>query len=343
MTATKRPGCCLARALQVTRGDDGATSVALREDVTDAELGDGDVTIDIEFSGVNYKDGMALAGNPGVMRTSPLIPGIDLVGTVAASGSPRWSVGDSVVLNGWGAGETRNGGLATRAVVDGEWLVGLPEGISLRRAAAIGTAGFTAALSVLALSNGGNAPDGSGLDGDFLVTGASGGVGSIAIALLAAAGRRVIASTGSPEHRNYLLGLGAADTIDRAELEAAGRPLQKQRWAGVIDSVGGDTLANAIAQTNYGATVAVCGLVGGSELPTTVMPFILRGVNLAGINSVECPRPRREAAWALLARDLDLDLLDSLSSSVSLAGAIAAGQSILRGELRGRSVVDVAA
>jgi len=324
----------MTRALQVTKNDDGV-AVVLRDDVQDAELGDGDVTVDIEWSGINYKDGLALAGNPGVMRTSPLIPGIDFVGTVAASESPRWSVGDPVILNGWGIGETRNGGLASRAVVDGDWLVRLPEGISAKRAAAIGTAGFTAALSVLAL--------GEDASGDVLVTGASGGVGSIAIALLAKAGHRVIASTGSPEHRDYLLGLGAADTIDRAELETAGRPLQKGRWGAVVDSVGGTTLANAIAQVTYGGIVTACGLVGGAELPTTVMPFILRGVVLAGINSVECPAPKRQAAWDLLARDLDLDLLDSLTTSIGLADAVDAGAAILRGELRGRTVVEVTA
>jgi acrylyl-CoA reductase (NADPH) len=326
-----------SRALQVIRADDGAVDVSLREDVTDAELGTGDVTIDIEWSGINYKDGLALAGGPGVMRVSPLIPGIDLVGTVAASGSSRWKVGDAVVLNGWGIGETRNGGLAERAIVDGDWLVALPTGLSARRAAAIGTAGFTAALSVLALERGGIG------DGDILVTGASGGVGSVAIALLAASGRRVIASTGRPEQRDYLLGLGAADTIDRAELAGEGRPLQKQRWAGVIDSVGSHTLANAIAQTRYGGTVTACGLVGGVDIPTTVMPFILRGVTLAGINSVECPAPERQAAWDRLTRDLDLDLLDSLTASVTLAGAVDAGAAILRGELHGRTVVDVRA
>jgi acrylyl-CoA reductase (NADPH) len=322
----------MATALQVTKSDDGEVEVAVRDDLSDSELGSGDVIVDVEWSGINYKDGLALAGNAGVMRTSPLIPGIDLVGTVAASDSPRWNAGDRVVLNGWGIGETRNGGLSTRAVVDGEWLVGLPDGISAKRAAAIGTAGFTAALSVIALGD---------TDGDVLVTGASGGVGSIAIALLAAAGRRVIASTGRPEHRGYLLGLGAADTIDRSELEAPGRPLQKQRWAGVIDSVGGTTLANALAQTTYGGTVTACGLVGSSDLPTTVMPFILRGVILAGINSVECPRPKREAAWALLTRDLDLELLDSLTNSIGLREAIGAGEAILRGETRGRTVVNV--
>jgi acrylyl-CoA reductase (NADPH) len=324
----------MARALQVTKSEDGDVSVAVRTDLTDAELGDGDVMVDIEWSGINYKDGLALAGSPGVMRTSPLIPGIDLVGTVAESRSDRWKTGDAVILNGWGIGETRNGGLADRAIVDGEWLVALPAGISAKRAAAIGTAGFTAALSVLALGN---------TDGEILVTGASGGVGSIAIALLSALGRTVIASTGSPEHRGYLLGLGATDTIDRTELEAPGRPLQKQRWNGVVDSVGGNTLANVIAQTKYGGVITACGLVGGSDLPTTVMPFILRSVMLAGINSVECPRLQREAAWALLARDLDLDLLDSMTTSIPLADAIDAGAAILRGELRGRTVVDVLA
>jgi acrylyl-CoA reductase (NADPH) len=322
----------MARALQVTKASDGAVSVALRDDVADAELGSGDVTVDVEWSGINYKDGLALAGSPGVMRTSPLIPGIDLVGTVAASDSLRWKTGDPVVLNGWGIGETRNGGLADRAIVDGEWLVALPAGISAERAAAIGTAGFTAALSVIALGN---------IDGEILVTGASGGVGSIAIALLARLGRTVIASTGSPEHRDYLLRLGASNTIDRAELEAPGKPLQKQRWAGVVDSVGGQTLANALAQTNYGGIVTACGLVGGSDLPTTVMPFILRGVTLAGINSVECPRPQREAAWALLSRDLDFQLLDSMTTSIPLTDAIDAGAAILRGELRGRTAVNV--
>jgi acrylyl-CoA reductase (NADPH) len=340
------------RALQVTKSDDGEVSAMLRTDVTDAELADsapdGDVTVDVEYSGVNYKDGLALAGSPGVMRTNPLIPGIDLVGTVAASDSPDWNVGDPVILTGWGIGETRNGGLSERARVRGEWLIPLPPKISARRAAAIGTAGLTAALAVLALGDRGSFADGSGTGaagsgagGEILVTGASGGVGSIAIALLAAAGHRVIASTGRASQRDYLLGLGAADTIDRASLEDPGRPLQKQRWSGVIDSVGGHTLANAIAQTNHGGVVAACGLVGGTDIPTTVMPFILRGVTLAGINSVEASTAVRAAAWQLLERDLDLDLLDSFTASVPLGGAIDAGAAILRGELHGRTVVNV--
>jgi acrylyl-CoA reductase (NADPH) len=319
------------RALQVTKSDD-TVAATLRSDLTDDELGDGDVTIDVEYSGINYKDGLALAGSPGVMRIAPLIPGIDIVGTVAASDSPDWSVGDAVILNGWGIGETHNGGLSERARVKSEWLIPRPSTISPVRAAAIGTAGFTAALSVIALGE---------PDGEVLVTGASGGVGSLAIALLAAAGHRVIASTGRESQRDYLLGLGATETIDRASLEDAGRPLQKSRWAGVIDSVGGHTLANAIAQTNYGGVIAACGLVGGTDIPTTVMPFILRGVTLAGINSVECPLPEREAAWRLLEKDLDFDLLDSLTASVSLEGAMDAGAAILRGELHGRTVVDV--
>jgi acrylyl-CoA reductase (NADPH) len=330
----------MTRAILVTKTDDDVRA-ELRADVSDDELGSEaggeDVVVDIEYSGINYKDGLALAGGAGVMRINPLIPGIDLVGTVADSNSPDWSIGDNVILNGWGIGETHNGGLAERARVRSEWLIPRPDAISSRQAAAIGTAGFTAALAVRALERAGLTADA----GEVLVTGASGGVGSIAIALLAEAGYRVIASTGRASQRDYLLGLGAVDTIDRAELEMAGRPLQKQRWAGVIDSVGGHTLANVLAQTVWGGAVASCGLVGSSDLPTTVMPFILRAVSLVGINSVECPLPERQAAWARLEHGLDRDLLDSLTTSVSLGGAIEAGAAILRGELRGRTVVDV--
>jgi acrylyl-CoA reductase (NADPH) len=332
------------RSIRVTRADDNTVEAELRLDTTDDDLGEGDALIDVQWSGINYKDGMALAGNRGVMRSNPLIPGIDLVGTVAeiggsASGSTaaRFAVGDAVLVNGWGIGETHNGGLSERARVSSDWLVALPSGISARRAAAIGTAGFTAALSVLALERNGLG------DGEVLVTGATGGVGSLAIALLAAAGHRVVASSGRPEHRDYLLRLGAADVLPRSELESAGRPLQSQRWAGVVDSVGGQTLATALSQTVYGGTVAACGMVGGLEIPTTVMPFILRGVHLAGVNSVECPMPLRLAAWERLAGALDFDLLDSLTTEVPLGGAIAAGSQILAGTLRGRTVVDVRA
>ncbi|HEV7951633.1 MAG TPA: MDR family oxidoreductase [Glaciihabitans sp.] len=341
------------RAVHVTRSE---KSVEVEiSTLTDDDLGPGDVTLDVRFSGINYKDAMAMAGNPGVMRTSPLIPGIDLVGTVSsidtsaieadASGP---AVGDTVIVNGCGIGETHNGGLSERARVSSAWLVPVPTNISPAQAAAIGTAGFTAALAVLALERGSLASSGSadaGLGGgDILVTGATGGVGSIAIILLAAAGYRVVAATGRAEkHGDYLLGLGAAEVIDRSELEEASRPLQKQRWAGVIDSVGGRVLASAIAQTVYGGTVAACGMAGGTDLPTTVMPFILRGVNLAGINSVDCPRDVRLNAWDRLARDLDLGLLDSLTTTVSLADAPATGERLLAGELHGRTVVDVRA
>ena len=335
------------RGIVVTRADE-SVDVQLRDDLTDEFLGagadgtDSDGTeavsteyVDVDYSGINYKDGMAVAGNPGVMRTSSLIPGIDLVG--------RTADGARVLVNGCGIGEVSHGGLAERALVHSEWLVPVPDVFTAQRAAAIGTAGFTAALSVLALEHGGLADAvASGVgDGSVLVTGASGGVGSLAIALLAASGYRVIAATGRPEQRDYLLGLGAADTIDRAELSEAGRPLQKQRWAGVIDSAGGQTLATALSQTVYGGTVAACGMVGGTDIPTSVLPFILRGVTLAGINSVDCPRPLRLAAWDRLARDLDVDLLDSLTSVVSLADAPAAAAAILEGTLHGRTVVRV--
>ena len=342
------------RAVQTVRADDGSVAVTLRSDLDDNSLGAGDVTIAVQWSGINYKDGLAMAGNRGVMRTTPLIPGIDLVGTITAidevgasavidgagtGTAGPFAVGDAVLVTGNGIGETHNGGLSERARVTRDWLVPLPAGLTARRAAAIGTAGFTAALSVLALERGGIGAS----SGEILVTGATGGVGSIAVALLAAAGHRVIASTGRPEHREYLLGLGAADIISRSELETPGRPLQSQRWAGAIDSVGGQTLANVLAQTRHGGTVAACGLVGGVDIPTTVMPFILRGVTLAGINSVECPMPLRLEVWARLARDLDLNLIDSLTTVVTLAEAPAAGARILAGELHGRTAVDVRA
>ncbi|MCU1509227.1 MAG: oxidoreductase [Glaciihabitans sp.] len=326
----------MVRALLVTRAPETAARVELRDDLADADLGDGDVLVDVQWSSVNYKDALALDGNPGVKRIDPLIPGIDLVGTVSsAPAESHVSAGQAVVLNGWGIGETHHGGYSSRARVNADWLIRLPSGLSAARAAAIGTAGFTAALAVIALEKGGIG------DGPILVTGASGGVGSIAIALLATAGYEVVAATGRPAQRDYLLALGASDTLARSELESTGRPLQSQRWAGAIDSVGGITLANALAQTKWGGTVAACGLVGGSDLPTTVMPFILRGVVLAGINSVECPRDQRLTAWERLARDLDPVLLDSLTTSIGLAEVPDAAAALLRGEGIGRTVVDV--
>lgn len=330
------------RAWMVTK-DEGTAQSQLIDTVTDDDLGEGDVLVDVEYSSINYKDGLALAGRPGVIRQYPLIPGIDLVGTVVSVASPQstWAPGDRVILNGWGIGETHHGGLAERARVRSEWLVPLPDGLSAHRAAAIGTAGFTAMLSVLALERAGALGHESG--GEVLVTGAGGGLGSIAIALLAKQGHRVVASTGRPELHDYLRGLGASEFIDRAELSEPGKPLQGERWSGVIDTVGSHTLANALAQTGYGGTVAACGLAGGADLPSTVMPFILRGVSLVGINSVLAPQPVRHEAWARLATDLDGEQLDSLTATIGLADAQSAAEDILAGRIRGRTVVDVRA
>jgi acrylyl-CoA reductase (NADPH) len=296
----------------------------------------GDAVIDVEWSSLNYKDGMALTGDRGVARVSPLVPGIDLVGTIVTPDAEgRFAVGARVILNGSGIGETRHGGFAERAVVDARSLVALPEAITPRRAAAIGTAGFTAMLSVLRLEAD-TAPDA----GDILVTGAAGGVGSLAIVLLARLGYRVVASTGRPEQADFLRGLGAADVIDRGPLGEPGKPLLRPRWAGAIDSVGSHTLANVLAQTAWGGTVTACGLAQGSDLPTTVLPFILRGVSLRGINSVDAPLGLRETAWARLATDLDLDLLDSLTEEVALGEVGGLAEAVLEGRIRGRTVVD---
>jgi acrylyl-CoA reductase (NADPH) len=325
------------RALRVEKND-GEITTELRE-LDDDDLMAGDVTIDVEYSSINFKDGLAIMGRPGVIRDYPLIPGIDLVGTVATAdaGSP-WSPGDRVLLNGWGVGETHHGGLAERARVKSEWLVAVPSALSATHAAAIGTAGYTAMLAVLALER-----SGSLADGEVLVTGASGGVGSIAIALLSKLGHRVTASTGRLDESDYLRALGASEVIDRATIGEPGKPLQTQRWSAAIDSAGGPTLANVLAQTNYGGTVAACGLAQSADLPTTVMPFILRSVTLTGINSVHAPTALREEAWGRLASDLDLGLLDSLTSSVPLTEAKDVAARILEGGVRGRTVVDVRA
>ena len=329
------------RAIVVTRTEDESgkrTQSAALTTVTDDALMAGDVTVDVEYSSINYKDGLALMGKPGVARVWPLIAGIDLVGTVESSADPRWAAGDRVILNGAGIGESHHGGLAERARVSGASMVRLPVGVSALRAAAVGTAGFTAMLAVLALERGGVTPE----SGDVLVTGAAGGVGSIAIALLAARGYRVVASTGRGEELgDYLRGLGAAEILDRHTIDEAGKPLQAQRWAGAIDSVGSFTLANILAQTHQGGVVASCGLAQGADLPTTVMPFILRAVTLAGINSVEAPLPLREEAWTRLATDLDLELLDGLTSVISLEESFTAAADILAGRVHGRTVVDV--
>src|SRR5690606_31838240 len=296
----------MVRALQMTRGADGAT-VGFVE-VAETELGEGEVLLDVAYSSLNYKDGLALRGDRGVARISPLIPGIDVVGTVVESSDERWQRGDAVVLTGAGLGETRNGGHAARGRLSSASLVRVPATLGMRRAAAIGTAGFTAAQAVLALERAGLP------DGDIVVTGATGGVGSIAVMLLAASGCQVTAATGHPDDRGYLERLGASELLDRGELQQAGKPLQASRWAGAVDVVGGTTLATLLAQTRYGGAVASCGLVESAELVTTVMPFILRGVSLLGINSVEAPLATRARVWERLARDLDTGLLDSLTT-----------------------------
>ncbi|GAA0424540.1 MDR family oxidoreductase [Leifsonia naganoensis] len=336
------------RAIVIEQEIEGGTITAHTAEVrrvTDAFLMPGDVTVAVEYSDLNYKDGLAIAGRPGVARTSPLIPGIDLVGTVEASDDPRWSPGDRVVLNGDGIGESHHGGLAERARVRGDSLVRIPDAIASAQAAAIGTAGFTAMLSVLALERNGVDPDEVHESGSsVLVTGAAGGVGSVAIAVLAGLGYPVTASTGRPEElAGYLTDLGASTIIDRAELSDPGRPLQSQRWAGVVDAVGSHTLVNALAQTRYGGTVTACGLAQGPDLPGTVLPFILRGVTLVGINSVEAPAALRETAWRRLALDLDEETLAAMTTVIPLADAIPAAEDILGGRLRGRTVVDVRA
>ena len=322
-------------ALLISKTEAGQTVEVTQLD--EAQLPEGDVLIDVAYSTLNYKDGLAITGRSPVVRKWPMVPGIDLVGTVVESGSARWKLGDAVVLNGWGVGETHWGGLAQKARLKGEWLVPLPEAISPRRAMAIGTAGYTAALCVEALVKFGVAPD----KGEVLVTGATGGVGSVAIALLAKAGFTVVAATGKASEGDYLQKLGASTIIDRAELAAPGKPLQKERWAGVVDSVGSHTLVNACGQTRYGGAVAACGLAQGMDFPASVAPFILRGVTLAGVNSVTAAKPVREAAWKKLAADLDPRKLEAMTREIRLAEGLEVAPQFLKGQVRGRVVVDV--
>ena len=325
------------RALLVTKTDDGQKSEIV--DFNEADLMDGDVSVDIAASTINFKDGLALTGASPIIRKPALIPGIDFSGTVIASDNPGFKPGDKVVLNGWGVGEGHHGGYAEKARVKGDWLVKLPEGLSLEQAMAIGTAGYTAMLSVLGLEKQGVKPG----DGDVLVTGAAGGVGSVAIALLSKLGYRVLASTGRAAEADYLKGLGAAEIIDRAELSEKGKPLGKERWAAAVDAVGSHTLANVLAQTAYGGTVTACGLAQGPDLPATVMPFILRGVKLIGIDSVMAPKAKREEAWSRLAKDLDLKKLDAMTAKAGLADLPKLAGDILAGKVRGRMVIDVKA
>lgn len=315
---------------------EGGQTVSLQQ-LDESALPASDVKIDVAYSTLNYKDALAITGKSPIARISPLVPGIDLVGTVTESASADWKAGDTVVLNGWGVGEGHWGGLSQKASLKGEWLVPLPSAFTPQQAMAIGTAGYTAALCVDALVNAGVTPD----KGEILVTGATGGVGSVAVALLKKAGYTVAASSGKASEADYLTQLGASTIIDRAELSEKGKPLQKERWAGVIDSVGSFTLVNACAQTRYGGAVAACGLAQGPDFPATVMPFILRGVSLLGIDSVMAPKARRLAAWERLARDLDPALLEVIGQEIGLGEAIEAASGLIDGKVRGRIIVDV--
>lgn len=296
-----------------------------------------DVLVDVSHSTLNYKDALAITGKGPVVRQFPMVPGIDLVGTVISSEHPTYHKGQPVLLNGWGIGEQSWGGLAQKARVRGEWLIPLPSGLSPSQAMAIGTAGYTAMLCVLALEKHGVTPE----KGDILVTGANGGVGSIAVLLLARLGYRVVASTGRTHEAEHLINLGVTEVVDRATLIAPGKPLQKERWAGVIDSLGSHTLANACASTQADGVVTTCGLAQGLELATTVAPFILRGISLLGINSVTRPQAERVTAWARLSRDIDFEKLETLTRTIGLTESIACAQSLLAGQVRGRLVVDV--
>ncbi|MDY7547024.1 acrylyl-CoA reductase (NADPH) [Glaciimonas sp. GNP009] len=324
-------------AILLNKNDDGSTSAKLTQ-ISDEQLpADGDVTVRIDYSTVNYKDGLAITGKAPVVRNWPMVPGIDGAGEVIASSHPDWKVGDAFILNGWGVGETHMGCLGQRAKLKGDWLIKRPAGMSARTAMAIGTAGYTAMLSAIALQEQGVDKG----DGEILVTGASGGVGSIAIAILSGWGYRVVASTGKLDESDYLKSLGATEIIDRATLSAPGKPLQRERWAGVIDSVGSHTLMNAVAQTCYGGTVTACGLAQGLDFPASVAPFILRGVKLIGIDSVMAPLNKRIAAWQCLADELDLDKLATITQEISLAEALVKAPEILAGKVRGRLVVNV--
>jgi acrylyl-CoA reductase (NADPH) len=313
---------------------DGVYGAAV-QDIDDAVLAEGDVTVAVEWSTLNYKDGLAITGKSPVVRKFPLVPGIDFAGTVQMSSSPLWKAGDKVLLNGWGVGESHSGGLAQMARVKGEWLVALPAAFSTRQAMAIGTAGYTAMLCVMALEKHGVKPS----DGEVLVTGANGGVGSVAVALLSKLGYTVVASTGRMEESAHLLSLGANAVINRADLSNPGKPLAKERWAAVVDSVGSHTLANACASTKYGGAVTACGLAQGMDLPASVAPFILRGITLYGIDSVMAPLPKRQEAWARLARDLDVAKLDAITSEIALEQAPGVAADLLAGKVRGRVVV----
>lgn len=324
------------KAIRIDKADKGTTAALTQFD--EAELMEGDVTVRVEWSTLNYKDGLALTGKAPVVRRFPMIAGIDFAGTVETSSHPQWKAGDKVVCTGWGMGETHLGAYAEKARVKGDWLVALPQGLSARDAMAIGTAGFTAMLSVLALEKHGLSPK----SGPVVVTGAAGGVGSVATAVLSKLGYHVIASTGRAAEADYLKHIGAAEVIDRSELSGAAKPLAKERWAGGVDSVGSTTLANLLSMTKYGGAIAACGLAAGMDLPSSVAPFILRGVCLLGIDSVMCPIEPRKAAWQRLASDLDRAKLSEITHEISLDEVPQWGAKILAGEVRGRIVVKIA-
>ncbi len=324
------------KGILLTKSDAGFN--AALADIDETQLpADGDITVAIEYSTINYKDGLAICNKSPVVRKWPMVAGIDGAGTVIASDHPDWKPGDSFIHTGFGVGETHWGCLAEKARLKAEWLVPLPASLSTRQAMAIGTAGFTAMLAVMAITERGITP----ADGEILVTGAAGGVGSVVITLLASRGFSVVASTGRMQEQAYLMALGAAGVIDRNELSNPGKPLQRERWAGVVDSVGSHTLVNALAQCRYGGVVAACGLAQGMDLPGSVAPFILRGVTLAGIDSVNAPQLRRRKAWQILADTLDRARLDAVTTEIGLAQTIERATEILAGQVRGRTVVDV--
>lgn len=316
--------------------DDAGYRASLSE-VDESRLPEGDVTVRVDYSSLNYKDGLAITGKVPVVRSFPMVPGIDIAGVVESSSHAGFKAGDAVLLNGWGVGEVHWGGLAQKARLKGDWLVPLPAGFTPAQAMAIGTAGYTAMLCVLALEKHGVTPD----QGDILVTGAAGGVGSVAVAVLAKLGYRVVASTGRPEEADYLKELGAAEIVDRNTLSSPGKPLAKERWAGAVDTVGSHTLANVCASMRYRGVVTACGLAQGMDLPASVAPFILRGVTLAGIDSVYCPVADRLVAWQRLARDLDITKLEKITHQIGLGEAIATAGQLMEGKVRGRIVVDV--
>ncbi|MEE7476472.1 MDR family oxidoreductase [Methylobacterium hispanicum] len=316
--------------------DEAGYRAALR-DIDEAQLPEGDVTVEVAYSTLNYKDGLAITGKGPVVRKFPMVPGIDIAGTVRESRHPDYRPGDRVVLNGWGVGETHWGGLAQVARLKGDWLVPLPEGLTPRQAMAIGTAGYTAMLCVIALERHGVGPD----KGEVVVTGAAGGVGSTAVALLSGLGYTVVAVSGRPEEEAYLRGLGASEILDRAAFSEPGKPLARERWAGAVDVVGSHTLANVCAATKYRGVVTACGLAQGMDLPASVAPFILRGVSLVGIDSVMCPRPERLEAWNRLVRDLDPAKLEAIADEIGLTEVVPTAERLMTGRVRGRVIVDV--